>query len=92
MAGTIDPGTGMVISPENMDRHVLPLLEELDYKRLDLEVPYFEEHLATGENIAKYIWDKLKPALGNGLVHLKISETEKSSFEYFEEGGYPYER
>ncbi len=92
VTGNIDSGTGMLISLPDLDRKVLSVIEELDYKRLDLEVPYFEEHVATGENITKYFWDKLKPKLGDGLVHLKLHETEKSCFEYFEEGGYPYER
>lgn len=89
--GGIDPVTGMVIEPGELDRAVMPVLEGLDYKRLDIEVPYFREHQPTGENIARYIWECLKPSLRCGLIHLRVSETDSSYFEYFEEGNYPYE-
>ena len=39
VAGGIDPVTGRVISREELDRAVAPVIEELDYKRLDIEVP-----------------------------------------------------
>lgn len=67
-------------------------LAELDYKRLDVEVPYFSEHQPTGENIAEYLWQKLGDKLRGRLVHLRLSETSSSYFEFFDEEGYPYER
>ncbi len=88
----MDPGTGMVINTEELDLTVASTIEELDYKRLDVEVPYFTEHQATGENIAEYLWEKLMDSLGKRLVHLRLSETSSSYFEFFDEEGYPYER
>lgn len=92
IAGNIDPMTGMVISPMELDRAVGQTLEELDYKRLDIEVPYFTERQPTGENIAQYLWERLRARLPERLVHLRLSETSSSYFEFFEEEGYPYER
>lgn len=92
IGGDIDPLSGMVSEPGELDRAVLPVLEGLDYKRLDMEVPYFMEHQPTGENIARYIWGHLKKRLGQRLIHLRISETDSSYFEYYEEEDYPYER
>jgi 6-pyruvoyltetrahydropterin/6-carboxytetrahydropterin synthase len=92
VAGPIDPGTGMVMRPGELDRTVGDALAELDYKRLDVEVPYFREHQATGENIAEYLWQKLRDRLRGRLVHLRLSETSSSYFEFFDEEGYPYER
>lgn len=92
VAGPIDPGAGMVMRPGELDRTVEDTLAELDYKRLDVEVPYFRERQPTGENIAEYLWEKLRDRLRDRLVHLRLSETSSSYFEYFDEEGYPYER
>jgi len=90
--GKIDPETGMVFKLEDLDNLINPVIDELDHKRLDIEVPFFENEQPTGENIAKYVWDKIKPELKATLIHLKLSETSRSYFEYYEEGNYPYER
>lgn len=91
-AGDIDSVTGTAVRLEVLDDAVLPVLGELDYKRLDLEVVYFKDTQPTGENIAGFIWDRLKQSLGRSLVHLRLSETSSSYFEFFEEESYPYER
>lgn len=82
----------MVIDPGEIDRAVGDTLAALDYKRLDVEVPYFRERQPTGENIAEYVWEKLRAGLRERLVHLRLSETSSSYFEFFDEEGYPYER
>ena len=92
LTGDIDPETGMIYSLEDLDKIMKLVIEDLDHKRLDIEVPYFENDQPTGENIAKYIWSKIKPSLSDKLIHLKLSETSNSYFEYYEEGNYPYER
>ena len=91
VAGDIDSETGTVINLEELDGILAPVIEELDHRRLDKEVPYFQHHQATGENITKYIWDNIKPLLGKKLIHIKLSETSNSYFEYYEEENYPYE-
>ena len=92
VAGPIDIETGMVVNLSELDRMVEDTISELDYKRLDLEVPHFREHQPTGENIAEYLWEKLRDGLSEKLVHLRLSETSSSYFEFFDEEGYPYER
>jgi 6-pyruvoyltetrahydropterin/6-carboxytetrahydropterin synthase len=88
VSGEIDSETGMVVNLKELDRLSDRVLEELDHKRLDVEVPYFTENQPTGENIAKYIWDRLKEGLGESLVHISVGETKNSYFEYFEEASY----
>ena len=92
VAGDIDPETGMILSLEDLDKMVSPVIDELDHKRLDIEVPYFKKDQPTGENIARHIWERIKPSLGDKLIHIKLSETSNSYFEYYEEDNYPYER
>ncbi|MEM7009280.1 MAG: 6-carboxytetrahydropterin synthase, partial [Thermodesulfobacteriota bacterium] len=91
VAGDIDADTGMIINVDKLDHVLLAVIEELDHKRLDIEIPFFESEQPTGENIAKYIWGKIKPELGDMLIHIKLSETSTSYFEYYEEENYPYE-
>lgn len=91
VAGDIDPQTGAIINLNELDKILAAVIDELDHKRLDIEVPYFEKEQPTGENIAKYIWDSIKPTLGDKLIHIKLSETSNSYFEYYEEENYPYE-
>ena len=56
ISGQIDPETGMIISLEEMNDKVNSLLQQLDYKHLNKEVPYFKSTISTGENIIKFIW------------------------------------
>ena len=89
VSGAIDVETGMIINPEELNGIVGAVLEGLDYKRLDIEVPYFKENQPTGENIAKYLWDEIKEDLGERLVYIRVGETKNSCFEYYEETNYP---
>ncbi len=90
VAGEIDRETGMITNLKDLDHAVKDLIEELDHKRLDIEVPFFTNQKASGEIIVKYCWMRLKPLI-NGhtsarLCHLKLWETQNNNFEYFEDG------
>jgi 6-pyruvoyltetrahydropterin/6-carboxytetrahydropterin synthase len=86
VGGDIHPETGMIINLSDLDEMMKDILEELDHKRLDIEVPYFREFQPSGENIVRYIWLRLQPKMkGARLVHLKLWETQDNYFEYFEE-------
>ena len=76
----IDDDTGMIVDLRLLDRAVEPLIEELDHKRLDVQIDYFLQVRASGENIAKYIWmnlvDKIpKPATRAIVVVVKANPT-----------------
>lgn len=86
VGGAIDPDTGMIINIGELDRIANEVIEELDHKRLDIEVPYFADLQPSGENIVKYLWSRLKPMIKDGkLNYLKLWETQNNYFEYFEE-------
>ncbi len=91
VAGDVDKDTGMVVELGRLDRTVNDVLGELDYTRLDTDIPYFSHKQPTGENIIEYVWDRLENTLGENLVHLRLGETSNNFFEIFKEGGYPYE-
>jgi len=50
---------GMVADFKELKKSVNIVLEELDHKNLN-DIPYFKRLNPTSENIAKYIYDKLR--------------------------------
>ncbi|GIW48210.1 MAG: hypothetical protein KatS3mg078_2087 [Deltaproteobacteria bacterium] len=86
VTGNIDSETGMIVSVEYLDKVVQEIIDELDHKRLDIEVPYFVEFQPSGENIVKYLWLQLEQRIkGVKLFHLKLWETRDNYFEFFKE-------
>lgn len=76
LSGPVDPVTGMVVNLSDVRRWVDPVIEELDHRRLDQDIPYFREHLPTTENIAKYLWERIAPLLPEGLTLAGIRVVE----------------
>ncbi len=83
--GDISADTGMIISRTEMDVSVNEVINDFDYKRIDIEIPYFKKYQSTVENIALYIWDKMFEKYKNRLTYIKVWENERSYFEYHEE-------
>ena len=84
VSGDVSPDTGMIINIEELDLEVHKVIDILDHKRLDIEIDYFINIRASGENIAKYLWDELvtvipKPAY---LYHIRLWETSENFFDY----------
>lgn len=56
------------------------IMEPMDHKNLDKDVPYFSNLVSTTENVAVFIWNNLKALLPNPTIlhEVKIYETEKN--------------
>jgi len=76
--GEVDPRAGWVVDFGDLDRIVAPVVGELDHTLLN-DVAGLAN--PTSEHLAKWIWDRLQPAIP-GLVSVRISETEASSVTY----------
>src|SRR4051794_15882603 len=78
--GEPDPVTGMVIDLKVMkDVIEREVLDRMDHRHLNREVPPFDRVVPTAENLAKEIWNRLAPFLNNGSARLKsvrLFETE----------------
>jgi 6-pyruvoyltetrahydropterin/6-carboxytetrahydropterin synthase len=85
VTGEISKETGMIIDRKNIDEGMREIVNDFDYKRIDLEIPYFKKNLSTVENITLYIWDKLYKKYESQLAYVKVWENERSFFEYYEE-------
>ena len=87
--GETDRETGFVINLSALSRimheHVIDLV---DHKNLDADVPFMQGLNSTTESLAVAIWRQLeKPvaAIGGTLHCVKVRETENNSVEYFGE-------
>lgn len=78
VAGPIDPEKGWVMDFGDVKRAVEPVLAELDHRMLS-DVPGLEN--STSEMIARYLWDRLKPALPL-LSAVAVWESENSRCVY----------
>ena len=71
VSGEVDPKLGWVIDYAEMSAAFKPLWEKLDHRYLN-EVPGLAN--PTSENLAVWIWDRLKPRLPL-LVEVVVAET-----------------
>lgn len=71
ISGECDPKLGWLMDYAELTRRFKPLWEKLDHRYLN-EVRGLEN--PTSENIAIWIWDRLKPRL-QGLTEVVVAET-----------------
>jgi 6-pyruvoyltetrahydropterin/6-carboxytetrahydropterin synthase len=71
VAGACDPRLGWLMDYAEISDAFRPLLERLDHYYLN-EIPGLEN--ATSENLARWIWDRLKPKLPL-LTEIVVAET-----------------
>jgi len=87
--GTPDPDTGCIIDLKLLSSIIKErVLERLDHKNLNLDVPFLEGVMASTENLAVAIWYELKEEVeshGCTLHSVRLHETENNSAEYFGE-------
>ena len=86
LKGKVDPRTGMVFNMSDLKQALeIAVLEPLDHKNLDLDVPYFKDHVSTTENLTIFIWDGLRRVLGDSshlLYEVVVHETDNNTFYY----------
>ncbi|NWR54560.1 PTPS synthase, partial [Bucorvus abyssinicus] len=80
----IDPVSGMVINLTDLKEYMQEaIMEPLDHKNLDKDVPYFAEVVSTTENVAVFIWENLKKLLPMGILYkVKVHETDQNTVVY----------
>lgn len=68
--GPVDPQTGLVINLKDLDAILKKVTSPLDHHHLNYDVPYFQEHVPTTENIARYCFEAVSRELEGSPVHL----------------------
>ncbi len=62
------------------------VVEGLDHKNLNLDVPFLKDIMASTENITIKVWEMIEGPIreaGGELVKIKMVETENNFVEYF---------
>lgn len=88
--GPVDSVTGMVMNISDLKVYIgKVLMDVLDHKNIDKDVPYFKDVVSTTENVAIYIFNELKKLMPKPdlLYEVKIHETDKNIVIYRGERG-----
>jgi len=82
--GRIDPETGYVLDLKRLrDLVESVVLEDVDHRNLNLEVPWLEGVIPSTENLVVAIWRRLESEIPQGrLVRLILWETPRNYVEY----------
>ena len=87
MKGEVDPRSGFVVDlkqlKEILNREVL---DALDHRFLNKEVPEFATRIPTTENIAISVWQRLQSRLERAQLHrVRVYETGDLFVDYYGE-------
>jgi len=89
LEGDPDPVTGMVFDLKKLKELIQQtVIEPMDHRFLNYEVPPFDRIVPTTENLAAEIWNRLCPHFGTGkprLNNVRLYETEDLFVDYSEE-------
>lgn len=86
--GEPDPITGFVIDAKLLSSIIKEhVIEVLDHKNLNLDVPFMQGKLCSIENLTYEIWNQLVPLIPAGVIlHcVRLVETPRIFVEYFGE-------
>lgn len=84
--GYPDPETGFLFDVKRLSDIIKQqVLEQLDHKNLNLDVPFLKDKMCSTENLAIGIWEQLHPHLPAAVkLHcIKLYETARIYVEYF---------
>jgi 6-pyruvoyltetrahydropterin/6-carboxytetrahydropterin synthase len=87
--GTPHPDTGCIMDLKDLSAIIKGrVVEALDHRNLNMDVPFLEGIMASTENLAVAIWHQLQGEIeshGCKLHSIRLHETENNFAEYFGE-------
>lgn len=89
--GVADPLSGMAVDLSRLEATVRrTILDLVDHRTLDVDVPALAGVIATGENLVRAFWRMLQAELPPGrLKRVAVVETANNVFEHFGGGEAP---
>ena len=84
--GKVDAETGFLFDAKKLSLLIKEhVLDKLDHKNLNVDVPFLKDQLCSTENVAKAIWQQLVSFLPTAVkLHcIKLYETPRIYVEYF---------
>ncbi|MDF2441541.1 MAG: 6-pyruvoyltetrahydropterin/6-carboxytetrahydropterin synthase [Abditibacteriota bacterium] len=83
--GVVSDDDGMIVNLDELKPVLKGVLAKLDGEFLN-DMPYFEEHRPTLENLVNFIWHQLPSSLGQGrLARVQLQETARRKAEKTEQ-------
>ena len=82
VSGPIDPETGMVVDLGRLDRILaVEVMDRFDHRNINLDVPEFADGalIPTGENLARFIFERVQQALGPTATVTEVRLAEDST-------------
>ena len=85
--GNPNPETGFIMNVKELSLIIKEqVLNKLDHKNLNLDVPEMKDKFPTAENLSIEIWKMLEPYISECKLHcIKLLETDNIYTEYFGE-------
>lgn len=84
--GEVQEDTGFLMDVKQLKTIIIDhVIEKLDHKNLNLDVPFLKDKMCSTENLAIAIWDQLVTKLPDHVrLHaIKLYETPRIYVEYF---------
>lgn len=84
--GEPDPDTGFLYDVKKLSELIrIHVIEHLDHRNLNMDVPFMKDKMCSTENLAIAIWNQLEGQLPAGVqLHcIKLYETPRIYVEYF---------
>ena len=82
VTGTLDPSTGMIVDLGLIDRVLATeVRDRFDHRNINIDVPEFAEgqRIPTGEELARFIFERVERALGNGARVVRVTLAEDAT-------------
>jgi 6-pyruvoyltetrahydropterin/6-carboxytetrahydropterin synthase len=89
VAGEPDPVTGMVLDLSELKKILeREVMQRMDHRHLNVEVPELAGQIPTCENVARVIWKLLEPKITQGKLHrVRLYESPDLFADCYENGG-----
>lgn len=85
--GNLNPKTGFVVNLKVLSKIIREhIIDKVDHKNLNIDVPFMQGKITSAENIAITFWEVLEPHINElqcQLHCIKIVETENNYIEYY---------
>jgi 6-pyruvoyltetrahydropterin/6-carboxytetrahydropterin synthase len=80
VAGGIDAVTGYVVDLKFLSDVICrQVIQDVDHRNLNTDVPWLSGRIPTAENLAVAFWERLQQELPAGLLHsVRLWETDKN--------------
>ena len=80
VGGKIDEASGYVLDLKRLSDVICrQIIQDVDHRNLNTDVPWLEGRIPTAENLALTFWERLQDELPEGVLRsVRVSETDKN--------------